>query len=362
MKNMVLCRNNNVAGKEGKRMINIGIIGCGKIAQVRHIPEYAVLEDVRLYGFYDLSTERSNRIAAVYHGKTYPDYLELLADKEIDAVSVLTPNYTHAEITISALNAGKHVLCEKPMATHLQDCLAMEAAAIKSKRTLMIAQNQRLAPAHQKAKDLIHSGILGKLISFRTFFCHGGTESWSIDGANSWFHDKQKGCLGSMADLGVHKADLIVYLLGRKIIRTSAAVFTLDKKDASGNLIDLEDNAICTFVLEDNIVGTMNVSWTNYGAEDNSTSIYGTKGAMHIYKHPQHTIVIERAGQPDLYFDFDSIQTNDCQTSSGVIDLFVDSIRNGSPSPISARDVLPAMKAVFASIESSGKNGAWVDI
>ena len=103
-------------------MFNIGIIGCGKIAQVRHIPEYAAHPQAKLWGYYDLNQDRARELAEQYGGKVYPSWRDLLADPDIHAVSVCAANNAHAEITIAALEAGKHVLCEKPMATTLEEC------------------------------------------------------------------------------------------------------------------------------------------------------------------------------------------------------------------------------------------------
>ena len=194
-------------------MFNIGIIGCGKIAQVRHIPEYAAHPQARLAGYYDLNQERAQALAAQWGGQAYPTWEALLADPAIDAVSICAANTAHAELTIAALRAGKHVLCEKPMATTLADCEAMAAAARESGRFLMIGQNQRLTKAHQKARQLVADGVLGDILTFRTTFGHGGPETWSVDpGKNTWFFDKSKAAMGAMADLGIHKTDLIQYL------------------------------------------------------------------------------------------------------------------------------------------------------
>ena len=93
-------------------MFNIGIIGCGKIAQVRHIPEYAAHPAARLTGYYDLNQERAQALAAQWGGRAYPTWEALLAAPAIDAVSICAANTAHAELTIAALRAGKHVLCE----------------------------------------------------------------------------------------------------------------------------------------------------------------------------------------------------------------------------------------------------------
>ena len=106
-------------------MVKVGIIGCGKIAQVRHIPEYLDNPNAKLTGLYDLNLQRAKELAEKYDCKSYESVEEMLADPEIDAVSVCVANHVHAEITIAALKAGKHVLCEKPMATKLKDCQMM---------------------------------------------------------------------------------------------------------------------------------------------------------------------------------------------------------------------------------------------
>ena len=340
-------------------MFNIGIIGCGKIAQVRHIPEYIENPDAKLVAFYDINMERAQELAKKYGGKAYKSVEALLADKSIDAVSVCAANFAHASITIDALNAGKHVLCEKPMATTHAECEAMVAAAEKNGKFLMIGHNQRLAKAHSTAKELLNQGLIGDIVTFRTTFGHGGPETWSVDpGKNVWFFDKNKAAMGAMADLGIHKTDLIQFLTGQRVVRTTARVTTLDKRDAEGNLIGVDDNAVCIYEMSGGAFGTMTASWTYYGAEDNSTILYGTKGIMRIYDDPAHSIVVKLADGTVKTYDVEQIQTNDNQTKSGVIDLWMDCLKNNRAPEISGREALNAMRAVFASIESSEKGCA----
>lgn len=335
-------------------MINIGIIGCGKIAQVRHIPEYMDNPYTKITGFYDFNITRAMELSKAFGGAVYDSADDMLADRSINAVSVCAANNAHAQITIDALNAGKHVLCEKPMATTLKDCEAMVAAARKNNRCLMIGQNQRLLAGHIKAKELLAEGIIGKILTFRTTFGHQGPESWSIDpGKSSWFFDKNQASMGALADLGIHKADLIQFLLDQSIVEVSAKITTLDKKDASGRLIDVDDNAICIFTMSKGAIGTMTSSWTYYGEESNSTILYGTKGIMKIYDDPDGSITVIRSGQEKITYSLDPIQTNDCQTKSGIIDAFADALIHHRKPFIDGQDVLSSMRAVFACIESS---------
>lgn len=334
--------------------VKVGIIGCGKIAQVRHIPEYTSNPDVCLYGLFDLNKERAAQLAEKYGCKAYDSYEELLADPGIDAVSVCVANNAHAEISIAAMKAGKHVLCEKPMAVTLEECEEMVKTAKETGKYLMIGQNQRLAKAHRKAKQLIAEGAIGKVLTFRTIFGHGGPETWSVDpGKDTWFFDKTRAAMGAMADLGIHKTDLIQYITGQKVVETKAVLTTLDKRYGNGDLIGVEDNAICIYTLEDGAVGTMTASWTYYAAEDNTTVIYGTKGMLRLYDDPVYSVQLFGANGEKVMYEIDQIQTNDNQTKSGIIDLFVESLVENKEPEISGESVLSAMKAVFGSIESS---------
>lgn len=335
-------------------MTKIGIIGCGKIAQVRHIPEYKKEPDAEIIAYYDLNFQRAEKLAIEHGGKAYTSIDALLSDPDLDAVSVCTSNETHAEITIRALNAGKHVLCEKPMAINIEDCERMVKVAENVNKTLMIGQNQRFAKAHLIAKDLIEKGLIGEVLTFQTTFGHSGPETWSVDpGSSVWFFDRNRSVLGVMADLGIHKTDLIQYLTGMKIVETKATLTTIDKRSENGDLILVDDNAMCLYTLENGAIGTLTVSWTHYGFEDNSTIIYGTKGILRIYDDPANSLIFVSKDGRIENIEADRIQTNDDQTESGVITEFIQSILTGRQSAVSGKDVLPSMRAVFASALSS---------
>lgn len=335
-------------------MIKVGIIGCGKIAQVRHIPEYLDNPDVEIAGFYDLSEDRAAKLAEKYGSKAYRNCDDLLGNPDIDAVSVCTANATHASIAMRAMDAGKDVLCEKPMAMSLKDCEAMVAKAEETGRILMIDHNQRYTRAHRKAKSLIDAGEIGRIISFRTIFGHGGPETWSIDpGKATWFFDKKRAVLGAMADLGIHKTDIITYLVGSPVERVSAVMATLDKTDASGNKIGVDDNDICLYTMKNGVIGTMTASWTYYGREDNSTAIYGTEGIMKLYYEDMPSLVIDYRDGTRASYDLDPIQTNDNQTKTGVMDEFIRCVKNREQPEVSGAEALRSMRAIFAAVESA---------
>lgn len=339
--------------------IKIAVLGCGSIARYRHAPEYSANKNCVIAAFYDLVHERAKDLARQYGGKAVSCYDEILKDPSIDAVSICTPNYLHGQMTIKALNAGKHVLCEKPMAISLQEASEMVRTARDGKRILMIAHNQRLTLTHRKAKEILQRGDLGAVMTFGTCFKHAGPESWSIDqGKHIWFFNKDNAHFGVLGDLGIHKIDLIRWLLGEDIIEVSALLHTSDKRDDNGNLIDLEDNALCLLKTSGGKVGTMEVSWSNYGMEDNSTVLYCEKGVMKVYADPVYDLVLEFADGSAEYHKISAVYTNKQQKefrhcNSGVVDSFISCIVKNQPAEIPGEEGWNSLAVVIACGESA---------
>ncbi|MCM3732516.1 Gfo/Idh/MocA family oxidoreductase [Fictibacillus nanhaiensis] len=330
--------------------VKVGIIGCGSIANHRHLPEYAQNQDVEIVAVCDVVKERAEAAQAIYGGEIFTDYNELLARDEVEAVSVCTPNYLHAPISVAALKAGKHVLCEKPMATSLQEAEEMIEAAEQSGKTLMIGHNQRFVPAHQKAREIIANGELGKVYSFRTAFGHPGPEAWSVDGKNSWFFKKDEAFIGAMGDLGVHKTDLIRYVLGEEIIEVGAFVETSAKDFAS-----VDDTAVCVLKTESGIIGTLAASWSYMAKEDNSTIIYGEKGILRLEDDPKYSLVAQYTDGSNVRYELGAIQTNENQSNSHVVDHFIDAVESGNTPLITGEEGKRSLSVILAALESNEK-------
>lgn len=340
-----------------RRQIGVAIAGCGQITRRRHAPEYQSNPYAVIRGFYDHTISRAEEMAARYGGRVYETYEELLADEAVEAVSVCTPNFLHSEMSIRALDAGKHVLVEKPIAESAQRANQMIEAQRRSGKVLMPGHNQRFIPAHQRAKELLGSGMIGDVISISANFKHRGPEHWSVGGENTWFFSRDKATYGVLGDLGAHKIDLISYLIDDEIESIFSRLLTLDKRFPSGELIDLEDNAYCLFRTKGGVPGSIEVSWTNYGLEDNSTSIYGTKGCMKIFSSPQIDILIEFSDGSQASFNVGGISTNVAQLPSGVIDAFIASVQ-GADLSIHAGDGRHSIACLEAA-RKSDQTGAW---
>lgn len=344
------------------KKVRVGILGCGAITQRRHAPEYAAREDVEIAGFYDLNQERAEGMVEKYGGKVYAAPEDMIGDSSIDAISVCTPNSTHAQFTIDSLNAGKHALCEKPMAQSLDETRAMLKAEKESGKILMLGHNQRLIAAHRKAKELLEKGAIGKPLFFQCNFKHSGPENWSVNNSNStWFFDKSKAKFGVFGDLGAHKLDLIRFLTSREIDSVFAVMMTLDKKYPDGTPIDLEDNVVCQFRMDNGMPGIMHFSWTNYGQEDNSTVIYGDEGVMKIFGDYADDIVLEMRDNTTIKYQVGAISTNQNQLKSGVIDEFVSSILEERKPLVTGIDGHNTLAVIEAGIQSAQEQ-KWVKV
>ncbi|MBC8531407.1 Gfo/Idh/MocA family protein [Gehongia tenuis] len=336
-------------------MIHVGILGCGAIAQRRHAPEYKANPNVEILGYFDPVEERCQYMVDTFGGKAYASYQQMLEDPKIDAVSICGANKIHASATIQALWAGKHVLCEKPMANNLQECQEMINVARQTGKTLMIGHNQRFFPAHLKAKEILASGELGEVISFHSTFSHGGPEFWSIDKSGSpWFFKKDGKALGGvLADLGVHKIDIIRWLVGSEVEYVQAFAGALNKCNSDGSRIEVDDNAMCILNFENGAAGTVTASWTNYGDEEKDSVVYCTKGKLIIDGKGCDRLTLQyREGGTDV-MTFEEGSSNDHQVSSGVIDEFVESIMQGRKPLVSGEDGLMAIHVVTACLESA---------
>ncbi len=190
----------------------IAVIGCGRIADAAHFPALSKLEQVRIKYACDLIEEKTSAMKAKYPSveQVITDYRIALADSEVDAVFVLTPNYSHFTITMDALRAGKHVMCEKPITVNYE--LSQEMAAEAERRGLML--NIGVCNRYHRSVELLRQmnreGRFGNLYhvycSFRNFR--------SIPGLGGPFTDKAQSGGGVLIDWGVHFLDLILYVLG----------------------------------------------------------------------------------------------------------------------------------------------------
>jgi len=337
-----------------KKPARYGFIGAGAIAQRRHLPECLANPNSVVAAIADPAKGRAAEQAERFGGHAWTRWETMLDEADLDAVVVATPNALHAPQTVAALKRGLHVLVEKPMATTRAEARQMIAAAKKARRYLMVGMNQRLMPAHVKAREVLERGTLGRVLAFETSFKHGGPDGWSVDGASSWFFKKKLAVLGVNGDLGIHKADLMRYLLGEEFTHVGGQVTTRDKKLPDGRDIPVDDNAWLTLKTESGVIGSINISWTHYGSyEANGTTLFGEHGVMRIGEDPQYGVVVElKDGQRECYAT-GKMASNHAQVASGVIDSFTDCIRARRKPVIDGTEGYRALNVILTAVEAS---------
>ena len=275
------------------KKLKVAIIGVGSISGT-HINGYLKNPDVELYAFCDINEKRLQFMGDKYGiTRLYTDEAEMLkALPELDAVSVCTWNSAHAPCTIMALNAGKHVLCEKPMAMNTQEAMEMQEAAKRNGKLLMIGFVRRFGKDADIVKDFVEAGRLGeiyyaKAVTLRRNGNPGG-----------WFGEKARSGGGPLIDLGVHVIDLTRYLAGkpqvesvygatfRKLgartnIKTSKAYVSAGA--SSKDVCDCEDLASAMIRFQGGFVLSVEMSFSlNIGKGDNSVQLFGTDGGVHM--------------------------------------------------------------------------------
>ncbi|GEQ04320.1 Gfo/Idh/MocA family protein [Staphylococcus gallinarum] len=191
--------------------LNIGIIGCGGIANGKHLPSLEKISEASLVAFCDIDKAKAQLAAETYgsdDSKVYEDYRDLLADKTIDIVHICTPNNTHKSITVDALNAGKHVMCEKPMAKTTDEAREMINAAKRNKKKLTIGYQNRFRGDSQYLRKVTQRGDLGEIYFSKAHAIRRrAVPTWGV------FLDEEKQGGGPLIDIGTHALDLTLWMM-----------------------------------------------------------------------------------------------------------------------------------------------------
>jgi len=193
------------------KKLKVGIIGVGGIANGKHMPSLAKIKEVEMVAFCDIIEERAIEGAKKYgtpDAKVFTDYRDLLAMEEIDVVHVLTPNSSHSPITVAALEAGKHVMCEKPMAKNSAEARAMLEAAKRTGKKLTIGYQNRFRPDSLYLKKVCEAGDLGEIYFAKALAIRRrAVPTWGV------FLDEEKQGGGPLIDIGTHALDLTLWMM-----------------------------------------------------------------------------------------------------------------------------------------------------
>ena len=278
-------------GPTAAKPVRVGIIGLGWAGET-HLKSYLQIPGVEVVAMAGLEEERGRQLRDTYHlSDVYTDYRDLLARPDLDAVSVCVPNYLHSPIGIAALQAGKHVLCEKPLALNGAEAQQMVKTAEEAGRVLQVAFNHRRRGDAEVLKRHIDEGGLGRIYYAKAHWMRRS----GIPGLGSWFTSKQMAGGGPLIDLGVHVLDLAMWLLGEPEVRSVSASTYAElgprgrgssgaTKFGAGNAYEVEDLATAFIRLENGTTLLLEASWATYSGvgDDFGVDLYGTEGGAEI--------------------------------------------------------------------------------
>lgn len=271
----------------------IAIIGCGGIANGKHMPSLAKLNNVEMVAFCDIVPERAEEAMEKFGAegaKTYTDYKDLLKDSSIDIVHVCTPNDSHAEITIAALESGKHVMSEKPMAKHADDARLMMEAAERTGKKLTVGYQNRFRADSMYLKKECEAGVLGDIYLAKAHAIRRrAVPTWGV------FLDEEKQGGGPLIDIGTHALDLTLWMMDNYEPRVvlGAAYHKLGSKENAANAwgpwdpeqFKVEDSAFGMIVMKNGASIMLEASWAlnDRRVGEAKTTLCGTEGGADMW-------------------------------------------------------------------------------
>lgn len=346
--------------------LRIGIIGCGGIANGKHMPALQKIPEAEMAAFCDLVPERAQKAAAEYGApgaKVYTDYRELLADETIDVVHVCTPNRSHSFITVDALEAGKHVMCEKPMAKTYAEAQKMLEAARRTGKKLTIGYQNRQNNAARYLKRVCEAGELGEIYYAKAHAIRRrAVPTWGV------FLDEYEQGGGPLIDIGTHALDLTLWMMDN--YKPKMVVGSVYKKlgnqretanawgDWDPEKYTVEDSAFGYIVMENGATIVLESSWAlnTLDVGEAQTVLCGTKAGadmrdgLRVNFVKNNCQVVEK---PDLETGGVDFYDGEAQSSSDVeARLWIDAILNDTPvvtKPEQAIVVTQILEAIYTS-------------
>ena len=308
------------------KAIKFAIIGCGKIANrhAEHIHNIGILSAVC-----DIDIERASALGNKYSAKVYNNIDELLINEKVDVVSICTPNGLHAEHTIKSLQAGNHVLCEKPMAISVYDCEKMIDMSLNVNKRLFIVKQNRFNPVVMAVKKIIDEGRLGKLYSVQlSCFWNRNPEYYQ---SSNWKGTKDQDG-GTLYTQFSHFIDLLYWMIGH--IKTT---YSISKNFSHHDIIEFEDTGVVAIEFYNGVLGTINYTINSYKKNmEGSLVVFGEKGTIKIggqylneleYQSIENYTIsnLPKGNPPNLYGKYQgSMSNHDC-----VYKNVVDVLNNG---------------------------------
>jgi predicted dehydrogenase len=260
---------------EKARKVKIAVVGAGNVAQIAHLPAYKNHPDVEIAAIVEEDPVKARKVAEQFGARAvYDDLTKMLGKEDVDAVDVCTPNYLHAPMVITALHAGRHVLCEKPLARTAAEAKRMMDTAKKTGKILMVAMNNRFREDVQVLQTFVKNGTLGNVQIVKAGWRRSAT-SWRQPG---WATDQEKSGGGALLDLGLPKLDLAMWVAGlKKPTRVTCSTFGRTGKRG------VEDSACAMVSFAGGATLILEVTWNLLEPRDHTyLEVYGSTGGASL--------------------------------------------------------------------------------
>jgi predicted dehydrogenase len=345
------------------KKLKIGLIGTGMICNWAHVPGYEKMsDDCEIVWACDLDEAKAQAVADKHNiPKVTKDYKDILNDPEIDAVSVMTPNIAHMQPTIDALNAGKHVLCEKPLAMNADQARAMCKAARDNKKILQVGLQQRFTSEGQFLRQYIDNGGLGEIYYARAqALRRRGVPGWGV------FTNKELQGGGPLIDIGVHILDFTLSMMGYPK-PVSASGMTWNMLGTNPDLYNMwgdydrskftvEDMAVGFIRFENDVVVVLESSFmSNLDGNPYGTQLFGTKGGARAYFDEGAKGVEIYTEQNKQLFNMTPASMKDVPAPhQEEVEAFINAIKNGTPSVVPGEQGL-ILNAIFDALYKSAE-------
>ncbi len=321
-------------------MLNVALLGCGLISE-NHIRAYQKHADrARITVCCDIDPEAAAQRAALIGNARVATFEEILADPTVDAVEICTPHHLHAEAAIAAARAGKHVLCQKPLAKTLAECDAMIAAAQESGVTLYYGETNLTTPAAVEAARIAAAGRIGRLVGTQATFAYwqGGKIL-----STAWRYDPAVTGGGQLLDSGIHAIALMLKIAGP--IESVACLSTRFREELGG-----EDTSALSVRFEGGHLGTLFSSQAaGIWIPQAGFVAYGTEGALTV-GGPLGALVLHRHDLPDRREVLIAERGDDF---AAMVGCYLDTVLDGTPNPAPGEAGRENLRVVLAAYESA---------
>ena len=319
------------------RPLRLAVIGCGRIAQ-SHLAAIASVAEAKLTAVVDVRRTAAAAVAEQHKCESIADFRDEKLHEIVDAVLICTPPQTHLEIARYFLERGVHVMVEKPLTIRPDDARAVVRLAAERGRVLMMASKFRYVPDVMKAKSLVETSVLGRVVLYENSFCS------KVAMGERWNAQPDVAGGGVLIDNGCHSADIARYLLG-----PIAAVHA--HRGLAAQALPVEDTVRLMFKTGSGVLGAVDLSWSLNKEADAYISIYGTQGTLFVgWRESRY----RQDGSPNWVSfgnGYDKVAA-----FRGQIENFVATIEKRAEPLIKAEDAMASVEVVAAAYESMRKD------